>query len=469
MSAAEWVISKGEILRRRVGLLGAPASSEPSTALFRGIRWRLAVWYSGILSVALLLSGIVLYVGVRHSLLAPVDQVLQPNAQRLSQQWQAATALFPGLPPACANDRFAPPDYLFVCYDIQGHVLGEGNLVTNFPRLSNASLVTAALRNGHAVDTVDVGPPLGSVERYAVKVPAPDGRGTLGVILVATQVGAQVNALDSLLHLMLILAVLTILFSTIGGLFLANRALLPARLAHTRQQAFIADASHELRTPLTMLRSNVEVVLRGRKNLPPEDVTLLEDTVMEAAHLTSMANNMLDLARLDRESVHLEEEIVDLTQLSGEVARWAASLAAEQALQIHSEEAVPVLVVGDRSFLEQAILMLVDNAIKYNRPGGGVWIRTWLRGEHAHVEIRDSGIGIEALHLSRLGERFYRVDKARSRESGGAGLGLSLVRRIATRHGGSLALTNAPGEGTTATLSLPAAQPTHAGSAAGQD
>lgn len=441
--------------RRRSG-------EEAAGRLFRTVRFRLSLWYSGILAVILLISSLVLYLGVRHSLLTPVDQGLQQNAQVLSQTWVTEWETLPALSPEwspCSTDHLAPPDSLDICYDTGGRVLGASHLVVDIaPSLASPSLIPAALRNGRAEDTVQVANfPGGSIQRYAVKVIAPRGQ-VLGVVQVGASVGEQLQALDTLLHLLLLLGFLTLILSAVGGLFLANRALLPARLAHDRQRDFISDASHELRTPLTMLRSNVEVVLRGKDRLPEDDVALLEDTVQEAAHLTSIANSMLDLARLDNESAHLEEEVVDLGQLSDDVVRWASSLAMEHDLAIHAEVAGTVMVVGDRLLLRQALLILIDNAIKYNKPGGEVLVEVSMRNHQARVDVRDTGIGIAASEMSRLGERFYRVDKARSRETGGAGLGLSIVRRIAERHRGSFHLTSDSGHGTTATLIVPAVE-----------
>ncbi len=115
------------------------------------------------------------------------------------------------------------------------------------------------------------------------------------------------------------------------------------------------------------------------------------------------------------------------------------------------------VVIGDPALLEQAVLALLDNAIKYNQPGGRVMVRTAVKDEQALLEVEDTGIGIASEHLSHLGERFYRVDKARSREAGGTGLGLSIVRSIASAHGGTLRLSSIPEQGTTVTLTLPLA------------
>lgn len=172
----------------------------------------------------------------------------------------------------------------------------------------------------------------------------------------------------------------------------------------------------------------------------------------------ALAENLLTLARLDTGGYHLEQEIVDLSAIAESVARRVHSLAQERNIQLALEPAPSTLVVGDSTRLEEVALILVDNAIKYNRSGGSVTLRTYCDGQQAVFEVRDTGIGIPAEHLQRLGERFYRVDKARSRQMGGAGLGISIAHGIAAAHRGTLTLTSVPKLGTTATLRLPAAQ-----------
>jgi signal transduction histidine kinase len=277
------------------------------------------------------------------------------------------------------------------------------------------------------------------------------------VVEAGAQIGPQLDALHTLLTLLILMGFVALGVAGVGGSFLADRALAPARIAYSRQRNFIADASHELRTPLTMLRADAEVLLRTGSRLHPEDAEILEDIVGEAAHMSALADNMLNLARLDSGEMPLEQEVVDLSALAGDIGHRMTALAAERGLIVHVEESTPVLVVADRLLLEQTVLILVDNAVKYNRPGGEVAIRVECQGNQAVLTVRDTGIGIAAEHLPHLGERFYRVDKARSREMGGAGLGVSIARGIARRHGGNLELASSPDEGTTAILSLPAA------------
>src|SRR5207302_7859023 len=129
----------------------------------------------------------------------------------------------------------------------------------------------------------------------------------------------------------------------------------------------------------------------------------------------------------------------------------------QKSITVQVENTGAPFVIGDPLLLEQALLVLLDNALKYNRQGGHVTVRTAERDGQALLEVRDSGIGIAAEHVPHLGERFYRVDKARSREAGGTGLGLSIARSIAAAHRGQLSLSSIPEQGTTVTLTLPLA------------
>jgi signal transduction histidine kinase len=255
---------------------------------------------------------------------------------------------------------------------------------------------------------------------------------------------------------------MALLGSVALGLILAERALEPARLAFARQQAFIGDASHQLRTPLTLLRADAEVLLRHRDRFAPDDAELLEDIVAESADMDQLATNLLTLARLDAGRLHLEHGIVDLGELASDVARRVGALAGEKRLRLATDFAAQPRLVGDRQALEQAALILVENAIKYTPAGGSITLRTAAPDGRADFTVEDTGVGIPPEHLERLGERFYRADPARSPATGGAGLGLAIAFGIAAAHGGDLKITSTPGAGTRATLSVPVAGPTGA-------
>jgi len=424
--------------------------------MFGRIRRRLAWWYSLVLFAVLLLCGIVLYFSIHQVVLGPIQNNLSHTAAQIGADWQNnpdAGCLF-GL------GHRGLGFYYYACYDNNGASLGSFNTnLTAIPDSVSQSFATRVIQSSPTGldDIIDVGGDTGPVELYGLAVPDLATGKIIGVIEVGYPVKQELDVLHSFLILLLTLGALALLAATVGGLFLARRALAPARLAFARQQSFIADASHELRTPLTLLRADAEVLLRGADRLTPDDRFLLDDIVAETAHMTALAGTMLTLARLDAGRLHLERDVVDLAAVAVRTGRRADALAREKGVAIQVEGVEPLLVIGDRMLLEQVALILVDNAIKYNHPDGQVILRTSSDGTKAVLEVCDTGIGIAQEHLPHLGERFYRVDKARSREGGGAGLGLSIARSVASAHGGTLSLSSTPGAGTTARLSVPAA------------
>ena len=432
-------------------------------ALFQGLRIRLTLWYCGVLGAALILFGVALYLGTQFFLLSPVQSDASFHAQGHKNEWlggrldQACPLSSPGQPGAPFGQEFQMPE-MVVCFDQHGSLLPNENTADLPAAFLSNTVALSALQSGQpANDTVNAGGSIGQIYRYALVIPNSTGNGNVGVVVIGENIQAQEATLSLLLTLLLSIGGVALFGAGLGGLFLSNRALVPARLAWANQQRFIADASHELRTPLTLLRADAEVLLRGRKRMETEDAVLLEDIVAEAHHMANIATNLLTLARLDTGTAHQEHEVIHLTELAQEAAQRVQALAEQRDITVQVEQAADLYVIGDPMQLEQAVLGLLDNAVKYNRQGGHVIVRTMVQDEQAVLEVRDTGIGITAEHLPHLGERFYRVDKARSREAGGTGLGLSIARSIAIAHGGRLSLASVPDQGTTVTLKLPLA------------
>src|SRR3989442_1268764 len=264
-------------------------SSEPGAALFRGLRLSLTLWYSAVLGAALILFSLALYFGAQYFLLASVEANLASRAQLRLIQWQrfsphrACSSFvppgpFPTSPPA--PGQLAP--YIMACFDQNGTLLQWDETAQLPPAFLTKTLAKTALRQGTATDIVDGGGTVGHIYRYALAVPDLTGNGNMGVVLVGESIEPQETALSVLFILLLTLGGVTLVGAGLGGLFLANRALAPARLAFMRQQGFIADASHELRTPLTLLRADAEVVLRNRELIAAEDAVLFEAIAAKA-------------------------------------------------------------------------------------------------------------------------------------------------------------------------------------------
>ncbi len=436
--------------------------------MFLRLRTRLTLWYTAVLAGALLLFGITLYLvvqqtvynSVQHDLTGPVHiSVVQWENAPLANNSSCLSLSDSGQPqfPRFPSNRFNAP-YLFACYNTQGTFIqgtahgDNGQVPSTF--LQN-TLAHNALQapDGQATDVISS--TNGPVYRYAVVVHSSFNGSVLGVVQIGEVIKGQSATLQILLFVLLFVGILTLIAAAFGGLFLAHRALAPARLAMERQQRFIADASHELRTPLTLMRADAEVLLRSRKRFDPEDAALLEDIVAESTHMTTLASSMLTLARIDAGSQHQEQDVVDLSKIAEHITRRASALAEQKHVILNNASTAPVLIIGDAMLLEQAALVILDNAIKYNHSGGSVTIGTRSEGEHAHLIIQDTGIGIPEDHIPHMGERFYRVDKARSREAGGTGLGLSIARSIVNSHNGTVEMASIVGQGTTVTISLP--------------
>ena len=217
---------------------------------------------------------------------------------------------------------------------------------------------------------------------------------------------------------------------------------------------FIADASHELRTPLTVLRGNAEVGLALEDSCAHGEI--LAEIVEESARMSRLVDDLLFLARSDASSVPLELRETDVAQLLGALVGRAEVLARERGATLEARISADGLVRADAGRIEQAVLVLVDNAAKYGPDGGVVEIESSVRDGRLLIEVLDRGPGIPADQRSRIFERFYRVDGAgRGRSTGGAGLGLSIAAAIVEGHGGHIAATDRSEGGARMTVSLP--------------
>jgi two-component system sensor histidine kinase VicK len=223
--------------------------------------------------------------------------------------------------------------------------------------------------------------------------------------------------------------------------------------ANRAKADFIADVSHELRTPLTVLRGNAQVGLAlGSDQEHPQ---LFEEIVAESKRMSRMVEDLLFLARSDSASPPLEFETVAVAPFLSELTGRAEVLTREHGAELERNLEGEGFVEIDRQRIEQAILILVDNAAKYGARGGVVTLASFVRSGELHISVEDRGPGIPEDELPRIFERFYRLDKARSRQLGGTGLGLPIARTIVVAHGGHVEAASRLGEGTRMTLRLP--------------
>ncbi len=233
--------------------------------------------------------------------------------------------------------------------------------------------------------------------------------------------------------------------------------------AFERQARFTADASHELRTPLTLLRTHAELAL-SRPRSAEEYRETVEGCLRAAQRMSALVEALLTLARADAGKLELRREPMALAQVVADALTQLHPLALAAGLTVEAD-LEKVSVAGDAARLAQVITNLIGNAVQYNRPGGRIVVRLGVEGATAVLSVADTGCGIPMEDRPHVFERFYRVDKARARATGGHGLGLAICRSIVEAHGGTIDFTTEREQGTTFRVRLPVVKDSNASSA----
>jgi two-component system heavy metal sensor histidine kinase CusS len=231
-----------------------------------------------------------------------------------------------------------------------------------------------------------------------------------------------------------------------------NRMLADLEDAFARLSTFSADLAHELRTPVNNMRGELEVAL-GRSRSPADYKATLESALEECVRLTHMLDGLMFLARAELTPAQVHRSRVDVRDELVGVAEFHEPAASEAGLSIHVPDAGLCLTASlDRALFQRALSNLVTNALAYTPRGGSIQLRAGRDGRDLRVDVTDTGVGIDAEHVDRIADRFYRVDRSRSSASGGLGLGLAIVKSIVHCHDGSLRIVSRPGSGTTVSL-----------------
>ncbi|MDD7310924.1 MAG: ATP-binding protein, partial [Clostridia bacterium] len=225
------------------------------------------------------------------------------------------------------------------------------------------------------------------------------------------------------------------------------------------RREFVANVSHELRTPLTNVRGYAETLMSADDIDRDTQMRFLGVISSEADRMTRIVKDLLTLTRLDYNRMEMNMQLMDLRELGAKAAQAMEGQARSKDLTLTCTlpEALPE-VLGDAERIQQVIINIITNAIKYNKPHGSITITGGTEGDRVFLRVADTGIGVPKEDLPRLFERFYRVDKARSRESGGTGLGLAIAKQIVESHGGTIGFDSEYGKGSVVTMYLPRAQ-----------
>lgn len=237
--------------------------------------------------------------------------------------------------------------------------------------------------------------------------------------------------------------------------FLAGKSLQPIKETFENQKKFIADASHELRTPLTVIQTNVEVLKMKEDEVLSDNIRWLNNISLESETMARLVSELLLIAQADNKKVVIKKELFDLSALCAEVSDLMYDVANDHQIHLKSIIQEGVDYKGDEERIKQAIRILVDNAIKYT-PGEGTVTLTLTEGvRNITISVADTGVGLSEEDKKKIFSRFYRVDDARNRESGGVGLGLNIADMIVRQHNGKIKIDSTLNEGSTFSIILP--------------
>ena len=279
--------------------------------------------------------------------------------------------------------------------------------------------------------------------------------GIAQTIYVGKDVTALYSGLQKATYALVFLGILALIIATVIGHIMAGRAIIPLKEAYDKQRQFAADASHELRTPLAVVMASADLLLADPSITNPFLKEVLGDVKSEVKKMSQLVSDLLMVARSDNNALKIKMQKIDLGKILQQNIRMMTPLAEKKEITLVGENFRKVILIGDEQKIKQLVLILVDNAIKYTPNGGKIIVRL----EHAdtsHIifSVQDSGIGIAPEDQEKIFDRFYRVDKVRSREMGGNGLGLAIALEILKIHNGKIFVDSEPGIGTKFTVEL---------------
>ncbi|PGV50191.1 cell wall metabolism sensor histidine kinase WalK [Bacillus sp. AFS037270] len=262
---------------------------------------------------------------------------------------------------------------------------------------------------------------------------------------------------EMLSHLLMVIgfgSLLSVFIAVLAGIYLANKALIPIKQSWEKQQQFVSDASHELRTPLSVMKLNLEHLFRHPDHSIEQESEVIHQAIQEINYLSKMSSDLLTIARSDSNQLQLIQETIQLDDILHQVVKDFNTLAIVKNIRI-TADIEPISIIGDRERLKQLFLILLDNALKYTKENGAIFVKTSCKNSRVIIEIIDTGIGIPREDLPHIFDRYYRGDKSRNRHLEGSGLGLSIAKWIVQTHSGKIRITSNEGEGTQVFVSLP--------------
>lgn len=413
------------------------------------LRLQLTAWYAGIFVSILALLGGGLFFAIGHRMSQQLDASLRTAAVALTQAARIREAELAGAQGVVADavDELHIPDrslYLFAAG------------ATPIKPAEAPDWVREAAREAERAGTARR--ELEAREDHILRLYAERFSGADGRVYVAAAVADRLELeyeYATLIRAFAAAALVALLLVAGGGYVLTRQSTAPIERSMEQMRRFMADAAHELRTPITLLRTRAEVAA-GQAREPSRDTTTFQAIEREAGRLGAIVGELLTLARADAGERPVRHDVLFLDDTAASAVEAVRTLAENKRVSVEVGTFEEAHVTGDPALLRELFLIVLDNAIKFTPAGGGVRLDVSVANGHAAVVVTDSGIGIPAVELPHVFERFYRGDAAR-RAAEGAGLGLAIARWIAEVHGARIDIASEPGAGTRVRMTFPVA------------
>jgi hypothetical protein len=411
------------------------------------LRLRLTIWYVATFGLIILLLGAVLFAVISYQLSQQLDDSLKSATLELVRaarirEMEAAGARGRVID---AVDELNIPDRILYLLDIDGTPIKPAK-VDNWIR--------QAAKDAGRVGQITV--QRDSPEDRTLRLHALRFKLATGSELVAVAVADRVELEDKyadLITAFVVIAFAALFLVAAGGFFLVRKSTAPIERSIEYMRRFMADAAHELRTPITILRTRAEVALQQPREAA-NYVSALRAVEAEARRLGGIVDSLLVLARADAGEQQIDTARIFLDDIAVDAAGAAQVVARQKNVEVTVDQFEEAPIQGDPTLVRQLIMIVLDNAVKFTDAGGQVHIRVSMREGVPTFSVEDTGIGIKQEELSRVFQRFFRGETARSRTDG-AGLGLSIASWIAREHGADISLSSEPGEGTNVVVTFP--------------
>jgi len=411
------------------------------------LRLRLTIWYVATFGLIIVLLGAGLFAVISYQLSQQLDDSLKSATLELvrAARIREVEAAGPRGRVIDAVDELNIPDRMLYLLDMQGNPIKPTNADT---------WIRQAAKDAGRVGQITAHRDL--PENMTLRLHAQRFRLGSGNELVAVAVADRVELEDKyadLITAFVVIAFAALVLVAAGGFLLVRKSTAPIERSMEFMRRFMADAAHELRTPISILRTRAEVALQQPRDTE-NYVSALRGVEAEARRLGGIVDSLLVLARADTGERQIDKERIFLDDLAIDAAGAAQIVARQKNVLVTVDEFEEAPIEGDPTLIRQLIMIVLDNAVKFTDAGGQVHVRVSMHEGAPTFVVEDTGIGIQQEELSRVFQRFFRGETARSRTNG-AGLGLSIASWIAREHGAEIALTSEPGKGTRVIVTFP--------------